>query len=138
MKYMMQYSSCTASLAYLLYWNILNGWHHYFSWFDLQAIGMATNSWVPYLEHTGYFSWFIHSTNQICLQISVLLSILEFWNSLGYWFLGASAAAEALLACKSALDSPGQSSDKIERYPCIRQRACLSCYIAKDTGVVSL
>ncbi|KAJ0021622.1 hypothetical protein Pint_32173 [Pistacia integerrima] len=46
--------------------------------------------------------------------------------------------AEALLACKSALDSPGQSSDKIERYPCIRQRACLSCYVAKDTGVVSL
>ncbi|KAJ0084217.1 hypothetical protein Patl1_30702 [Pistacia atlantica] len=42
--------------------------------------------------------------------------------------------AEALLACKSALDSPGQSSDKIERYPCIRQRACLSCYVAKDTG----
>ncbi|XP_044477516.1 probable serine/threonine-protein kinase PBL28 isoform X2 [Mangifera indica] len=38
--------------------------------------------------------------------------------------------AEALLACKSALDSPGQSSDKIERYPCIRQRTCLSCHKA--------
>ncbi|KAH9660810.1 protein kinase domain-containing protein [Citrus sinensis] len=46
--------------------------------------------------------------------------------------------AEALLACKSALGTPGQSSGRIGRYPCIRQRACLNCYEPKDPGVASL
>lgn len=47
-------------------------------------------------------------------------------------------AAEALLACKSALGAPRQSSGRIGRYPCIRQRACLNCYEPKDPGVASL
>lgn len=46
--------------------------------------------------------------------------------------------AEALLACKSALGAPRQSSGRIGRYPCIRQRACLNCYEPKDPGVASL
>lgn len=61
------------------------------------------------------------------LPLLILIQLLE-----------PSRTSHHLYAEASFVGSPQQPSSVIERNPCLRQRACLSCYKLKDPGVISL
>lgn len=61
------------------------------------------------------------------LPLLILIQLLE-----------PSRTSRNLYAEASFVGSSQQPSSVIERNPCLRQRACLSCYKLKDPGVVSL